>query len=112
MLQIEEIRAELPSLKSGLAEAEESLNPSRLEENLSKIDEKINVPGFWDDPEAAQKIMKEKKSMEDQISVLKDMQTRIEDLEAMLELADEAEGSGDMESAELMYNLLKQEGSR
>ena len=102
MIQTEQLNGELPALKKMYAEAEESLDPAKLKEDLAGLDEKVNVPGFWDDPESAQKIMKEKKSIEDSISELEKLSARIEDLEAMLELADEAEASGDMESAELM----------
>ena len=102
MIQIEQIAGELPALKNMYSEAEESLDPEKLKKSLAELDEKINVPGFWDDPESAQKVMKEKKSVEDSLNELKKLSSRIEDLEAMLELADEAEKTGDMESAEMM----------
>ena len=36
-------------------------DPAGLKADLSKIEEQITVPDFWDDQEKAQKIMKEKK---------------------------------------------------
>ena len=102
MIQTEQIRGELPELKKMLKEADESLKPEELKEQLKTIDEKVGAPGFWDDPESAQTIMREKKSIEDNLKVLDDLTARIEDLEAMLEMADEAESEGDLESAELM----------
>ncbi|MBQ6402247.1 MAG: peptide chain release factor 2 [Firmicutes bacterium] len=102
MIQTEQLRGELPALKKMLSEAEDALDTGRLQEDLAKIDEKVNAPDFWDDPESAQKVMKEKKSIEDNLKTLKDMSDRMEDLEAMLEMADEAESGGDSESAEMM----------
>ncbi len=102
MIQTEQIRGELPELKKMLKEADESLKPEELKEQLKTIDEKVGAPGFWDDPESAQTIMREKKSIEDNLKVLDDLTARLEDLEAMLEMADEAESEGDLESAELM----------
>ena len=37
-------------------------DPAGLKEKLTSIEEEMNKPGFWDDPESAQKYMKEKKS--------------------------------------------------
>ena len=102
MIQTEEIRGELPGLKDMLREAEESLRPEQLKEELAALDEKINVPDFWNDPESAQKVMKEKKSIESSLDTLEDLSGRMDDLEIMLDMADEADTSGDSESAELM----------
>ncbi|MDO5491831.1 MAG: peptide chain release factor 2, partial [Bacillota bacterium] len=102
MIQTEQLRGELPALKKMLAEAEDALKPAELRAKMEQIDGKINVPGFWDDPESAQKVMKEKKSIENSLKTLEDMAGRTEDLEAMLEIADEAESGGDPESAEMM----------
>ena len=37
---------------------------AKLEEELDRINREIEEEGFWDNPDKAQKIMKEKKSME------------------------------------------------
>ena len=50
MIQTEQIRGELPGLKDMLREAEESLRPEQLKEERAALDEKINVPDFWNDP--------------------------------------------------------------
>ena len=102
MIQIDEIKGQLPLLKKQLSEAEKSIDPDKLKAQMEEIDKKINVAGFWDDQENAQKIMKEKKSIEDNLKVLSDISDRMDDLEAMLEMADEAEAGGDAESAEMM----------
>ncbi len=102
MIQTDQIRGELPALKNMLKEAEDALDPAGLRASLEEIDAKVNVPGFWDDPESAQKVMKEKKSIEDNLKTLENLSGRMEDMEAMLEMSDEAEAGGDLESAELM----------
>lgn len=63
----------------------------RLTSRLSEIEEEISRPGFWDDPEEAQKVMKEKKSVEDSLDTLKSLGARLDDLEVLIEMADEEE---------------------
>lgn len=63
----------------------------RLISRLSEIEEEISRPGFWDDPEEAQKVMKEKKSVEDSLDTLKSLGARLDDLEVLIEMADEEE---------------------
>lgn len=77
-------------------------DPAGLKEDLSKIEEQITVPNFWDDQEKAQKVMKEKKSLENALSEYEDLSSRLEDLEVMLEMAEESEAGGDSDEAQLM----------
>ena len=108
MMQTDQIRTELPELKKLLKGAEESLRPEELKQRLAQLDEQVNVPDFWGDPENAQKVMKEKKSIEDNLKKLEDLSARTDDLEIMLDMADEADASGDAESAELMVEEAKE----
>ena len=102
MIQTDAIRTEMPELRKLLAEAEDSLKPEQMKQRLAQLDEQINVPDFWGDQEKAQKVMKEKKSLEDGLKTLDDLNSRFDDLEIMLDMADEADAGGDAESAELM----------
>lgn len=56
--------------------------------------------GFWDNPETAQKSMKTKKSLEDKLSELKSLTAQMEDLEVMLEMAEEEQDESMAEEAE------------
>ena len=49
----------------------------------------MNRSDFWDDPDSAQKYMKEKKSIEGKLSELESLNGQLEDLEVMVEMADE-----------------------
>ena len=104
IIALEELKTRLPEMEKSLAEAEESLAPETMKTRLQEIDEQINVPGFWDDQKAAQKLMREKKSLEDGLAELEGLKSRFEDLHVMVEMAEEAEGSGEggAEEAELL----------
>lgn len=64
-------------------------DPAGLKEKLTSIEEEMNKPGFWDDPESAQKYMKEKKSIEDKLGELDHLGSQLEDLEVLVEMAEE-----------------------
>src|SRR6056297_3980807 len=56
-------------------------------------------PDFWDDNEAAQKIVSELKSLKAIVGPMKDLTASIEDLDALLEMAEEDESiAGEVES--------------
>lgn len=58
---------------------------------LKELDAKTQVNGFWDDHENAQKVMKEKKSVENKIEEYETLVTELEDVEVLIALAEEAE---------------------
>ena len=64
-------------------------DPAGLRERLSVIEQTMNESGFWDDPDNAQKYMKEKKSIEDSLGELESLQKQIDDLEVLAEMYEE-----------------------
>jgi len=107
MILIDELNGEISVLENRLKEAEESLNPEDLAAELSQLEEKTAAPGFWNDQNEAQKVMKQKKSVENRLNEFEDLGARLEDLTVMLEMAEEAEKGGDLEEAELMAEEAK-----
>ena len=107
MILLDELNGELPALEKTLKEAGESLDPEGLAAQLAKLEEQTAAPDFWNDQEKAQKLMKEKKSIESRLGEYEGLSSRFEDLEVMLEMAREAEKGGDAEEAELMADEAK-----
>lgn len=62
-----------------------------LKKRLDEIDGVSQVEGFWNDHEAAQKLLKEKKMLENKVDEFKELETDIEDVEVLMELALEAQ---------------------
>ena len=75
----------------------------RLREELERTNREIEQPDFWDKLEYAQKVMKEKKSMEQTIDGYEALEKGIADIEEMIELAEmeEAGGASDEELGEM-----------
>ena len=97
MILLDELKQEIPELEHMLNEAEEALRPEELHAKAIELEKKTTEQGFWDDQNRAQKIMKEKKSLEDRVSEYEGLSSRLEDLKIMIEMAEEAD---DTETAE------------
>ena len=91
MILIDELRQEMPALEAELREAKEALKPEDLREKAAELEKKSAEPGFWEDQEGAQKIMKEKKSLEDLVDEYDGLAGRLEDLAVMIDMAEEAD---------------------
>ena len=92
---IEEIKSGLSDLRKQLSEAEEALQADSLRGKLTDLETECTVPGFWDDPERAQKTLKEKKSIENKLGELADIDSQLSDIEVMCELAEESGSESD-----------------
>ena len=91
MILLDELKQEIPELEHMLSEAEEALRPDELRAKAAELETKTTEQGFWDDQNRAQKIMKEKKSLEDRVSEYESLNGRLEDLKIMIEMAEEAD---------------------
>jgi len=59
-----------------------------LEKRLNEINKETEADGFWDDHERAQKLLKEKKSLELKINEFKELSGEFEDIGVLIELAE------------------------
>ena len=55
------------------------------------MENKIHEEDFWDNHESAQKILKEKKSLEDKLNELKSLEDGLSDINVMIEMVEESE---------------------
>ena len=79
---------------------------ARLEHRLSEMETETQIPGFWDDHEAAQKLLKEKKTIENKVNAYRDMEQTLEDIEVLIEMAEEGEASSSEEENALMVEEI------
>lgn len=61
---------------------------AKLESELDRINRETEEAGFWNDPERAQKKMKEKKSMETALDSFRALESTLCDIEELIELAE------------------------
>ncbi len=79
----------------------------KLLEKQNEINFRIEQEGFWDDHEEAQKILKEKKSCESKIEEYKLLETELEDIGVLIEMAIEEDDEGMVEEIQSSYDKYK-----
>jgi peptide chain release factor 2 len=89
MIDIDQIKAERGGLQDQLLEYSKALGVSVLSAHLKELKEKSEQQDFWEDHEKASALLKEKKAVESKIESYETLKAELEDLEVMLELADE-----------------------
>ena len=59
---------------------------AKIKEELDRTNREIEQEDFWNDPDYAQKVMKEKKNMEDTVEGYEDLQNTLDDIEELIEM--------------------------
>ena len=90
-----------PSKKS-----ETLFDPAALEAELKTIGEKTELPGFWDDHESAQKLLKEKKAIENKLNEFQDLKQELDDMEILISLAEETQDESVVAEIEEMHQRI------
>ncbi len=78
-----------------------------LEVQLKKMEEESHREDFWNDHEAAQKLLKEKKSLDNKVDEFRGLERDLEDVEVMIELATEAEDESLVPEIQASYDSFK-----
>ena len=66
-------------------------DPEGLRKRIKELEDESLKGGFWDDQRAAQKVLKEKKSLEDRLGEYEKLVSDLEELPELIEIAEELE---------------------
>lgn len=78
-----------------------------LEAQLKKMEEESHREDFWNDHEAAQKLLKEKKSLDNKVDEFRGLERDLEDVEVLMELAIEADDESLVPEIQASYDSFK-----
>ncbi|HEU4965604.1 MAG TPA: peptide chain release factor 2 [Bacilli bacterium] len=84
-----ELRQELQNTAKRLADIGRSLDLPSKKKRIAELEEKMSDPSFWDDQEAAQKVISENNGLKGNVEQMEKFQADYEDLEVTVELAQE-----------------------
>ncbi|WP_101696825.1 peptide chain release factor 2 [Clostridium minihomine] len=91
MLQFEELQLTLEGLKPDLDDLADALGLESMKQEISQLDERAAMPGFWDDMERSQKILQRSSALKNKIASYEKLCAVREDALALVELANEEE---------------------
>ena len=90
-----EAQASIDQIGSALALLRRFLDWDRALKRLAELDAEVEDPKLWDDPKAAQAVMRERRRLDEAIAATRAIETELADTRELMELA-EAEGDGAM----------------
>ena len=90
-MPMEEIKSKLEELKNRFIKISQSINKEALREEISKLESKVNQPGFWDDPKESSIISRQLSDKQKQLDALISLKTQIDDALEMANDQDIAE---------------------
>ncbi|WP_221187075.1 peptide chain release factor 2 [Helcobacillus massiliensis] len=92
--------AEIPALRATLTSIEKVTDMDALKKRIAVLEEQAAAPDLWDDPESAQKVTSQMSHAQAEFRRINDLESRIDDLEIMVELAEEENDSDARHEAE------------
>ncbi|QNE30654.1 peptide chain release factor 2 [Sphingomonas sp. NBWT7] len=92
-----EAHAHVETINEALALLRRSLDWDRALRRLDELNARVEDPTLWNDPKAAQDVMRERRRLDEAITAARSIQTEMADTAELIEMA-EAEGDEEMAS--------------
>jgi peptide chain release factor 2 len=100
--------AEIRALRATYTSIEQVSEVDKLIENIEDLSDQAGSPNLWDDPAAAQKVTSKLSHAQSKLEKLRSLEARIDDLEVLVELAqDEGDADALAEAAKDLPGLQK-----
>lgn len=93
MVFLENLKSQLESFRPKIKELHDVFDIENSKERILELQEKAAEPGFWDDPEKSQPVLKETRTLEGHIEKYEKITSAFDDIEVMIEMAAEEEDS-------------------
>ncbi|HVL79689.1 MAG TPA: peptide chain release factor 2 [Sphingomicrobium sp.] len=90
-----EAQASIDQIKAATALLRRFLDWDRALKRLEELNAKVEEPSLWNDPKAAQEVMRERRRLEEAISATRSIERELDDTAELIEMAD-AEGDDAM----------------
>mgnify|MGYP003373154846 FL=1 len=107
---LEELRPQIGELRNRLGELKTGLKIEPKKERIQDLDYQMAAPGFWDDPDKAQKVAQEANNLKSEVDTFTSLETKVDDLDTLWEMAMEEKDDtlvSEMESAKHTLSELE-----
>ena len=84
---LEELRPQIAELRNRLGELKTGLKIEPKKERIQDLDYQMAAPGFWDDPDKAQKVAQEANNLKSEVDTFTSLETKVDDLDTLWEMA-------------------------
>ncbi|WP_155242974.1 peptide chain release factor 2 [Dorea longicatena] len=91
MVELDQFKTIMNAYEEPLAEMRDSLDVAGKERRIEELERKIEEPGFWDNPEESQELMKELKNLKELVETIHNLYSSYEDIGLLIEMGYEDE---------------------
>ena len=91
MVEYDEIKLKLSSLRESTDKLEVSLNLSRVREEIEELEKESSNPDFWNDSDNSTKVLQKLKAYKDKVSSFEKLVECSDEIELSIEIAEEEE---------------------
>ncbi|MCI9475310.1 peptide chain release factor 2 [Anaerovoracaceae bacterium 41-7] len=109
MIQFDQMKSDLPIAKANLKEVGSPFDLAGLRKQLEELSVQTEDPEFWNNPDTAQNILKKKKSLETRLEKYESLEKGFDDMEELMELAEEMEDEEEADSIVEAFGNLQQQ---
>ena len=109
MIEFDEYKVRLNTLRPRLDELKQSLNIDACNEELERLHMQSESPGFWDDQERSQQVMKKTRSLESKVERYEKMCSQWDDLMTICEMALEENDDSMLDELKEGYHKLEEQ---
>ena len=107
MIEFDEYKVKLTGLQPKLEGLSDSLNLEGCKQELERLQAQIESPGFWDDQDTSQKVMKRSRQLEAKIERYQKMVSSWEDMVTICEMAMEENDESMLDELKSGYDELE-----
>ena len=109
MIEFDEFKVKLNTLRPKLDELSQSLNIEHCKEELERLHMQIESAGFWDDQERSQQVMKKTRNLESKVERYTKMCAQWDDLMTICEMALEENDDSMLDELKEGYEKLEEQ---
>jgi len=109
---VETEAARIDEFVERLTELRKCLNVESVNGQIASLENEMSAQGFWDDPEAAQKVVQKLKSMKAIVTAPDELQRELADAQTLIELVQEENDESMISEVASLTNTLEQKLNR
>lgn len=91
MIELDQLKYNMNSYREPLEKLSGSLGLEEKKERIEQLELDMEAPGFWEDLEESQRVVREVKGLKDQVEGYEGLRGQFEDIETLIEMAAEEE---------------------
>ena len=86
MVELDGFKTRMNGYEEPLKEVRDSLDLENKEKRVEELEREMEAPGFWDNAERSQKMMKELSALKNDMEVYHKLQNQQEEIQLMIEM--------------------------